>query len=179
MKGLDGTVIESKIKLDYNKGLFWQMLEICPKLSWDEYVQFINEPKHLVNPVRDIKLFDNPILEALTSTPWYLIPICYFPIIAYCFWRQIETLSLTSSFGCVFLGMLWWTFAEYYLHRFVFHSEDYWLPNIPRIFAFHFMLHGIHHAFPMDRLRLVFPPVPGYAVHFFLIITPMSYVVPP
>ena len=30
----------------------------------------------------------------------------------------------------------------------------------------------------MDRLRLVFPPLPGYAVHYFLIITPMSWVVP-
>jgi 4-hydroxysphinganine ceramide fatty acyl 2-hydroxylase len=40
------------------------------------------------------------------------------------------------------------------------------------------MLHGIHHAFPMDRLKLVFPPIPGLAVHFVLIIIPMSYVIP-
>jgi 4-hydroxysphinganine ceramide fatty acyl 2-hydroxylase len=83
-----------------------------------------------------------------------------------------------ESFGTFGLGILWWTFAEYYLHRFFFHCEDYWLPNYPRIFAFHFMLHGIHHAFPMDRLRLVFPPVPGCAVHYFFIITPMSWVLP-
>ena len=65
------------------------MVEICKNLTWDEYVQFINEPKHLVNPVRDIKLFDNPFLEIFTSTPWYLIPICYFPPIAYCLWIQL------------------------------------------------------------------------------------------
>jgi 4-hydroxysphinganine ceramide fatty acyl 2-hydroxylase len=74
--------------------------------------------------------------------------------------------------------VLWWTLAEYYLHRFFFHSEDYWLPNIPRIFAYHFMLHGIHHAFPMDRMRLVFPPLPGYVVHYVFIIIPMSWVIP-
>jgi 4-hydroxysphinganine ceramide fatty acyl 2-hydroxylase len=30
----------------------------------------------------------------------------------------------------------------------------------------------------MDRLRIVFPPLPGFAVHFFLIIIPMSYIFP-
>ena len=78
----------------------------------------------------------------------------------------------------VLLGFLWWTLSEYYLHRFFFHSEDSWLPNHPKVLAFHFMLHGIHHAFPMDRLKLVFPPLPGFAVHFFLVIIPMSYIVP-
>ena len=58
IKGLDGTILESKIKLDYSKGLFWQMLTL-KDLTWDTYLQFINEPKHLVNPVRDIRLFDN------------------------------------------------------------------------------------------------------------------------
>ena len=30
----------------------------------------------------------------------------------------------------------------------------------------------------MDRLKLVFPPLPGMAVHFFLVIVPMSYIIP-
>jgi 4-hydroxysphinganine ceramide fatty acyl 2-hydroxylase len=49
---------------------------------------------------------------------------------------------------------------EYFLHRFLFHSEDKWLPGSKGNFPIvaHFMFHGIHHAFPMDKLRLVFPP---------------------
>lgn len=50
-------------------------------------------------------------------------------------------------------------------HRFLFHGEDYWMkyvPNNKEIRTFHFLIHGIHHAFPMDRYRLVFPPLPGF-----------------
>ena len=38
VKGLDGTIIESKIKLDYDKGLFWQMLQLTKTMTWDEYI---------------------------------------------------------------------------------------------------------------------------------------------
>ncbi len=85
IKGLDGTILESKIKLDYSKGLFWQLLTL-EGLNWDDYIQFINEPKHLVNPVREIRLFDNPILEYGVCTPWYYIPIAYLPPIIYCYY---------------------------------------------------------------------------------------------
>lgn len=30
----------------------------------------------------------------------------------------------------------------------------------------------------MDRMRLVFPPLPGYVVHYVFIIIPMSWVIP-
>jgi 4-hydroxysphinganine ceramide fatty acyl 2-hydroxylase len=59
--------------------------------------------------------------------------------------------------------------VEYTLHRFLFHSEDYWLPNHPLILANHFLIHGIHHAFPMDRYRLVFPIVPGLAIGYLIL----------
>ncbi len=100
------------------------------------------------------------------------------PAIAYCLWSQLQLLSVLGTLGCFVLGLMWWTLCEYYLHRFFFHAEDYWLPNFPPIFAFHFLLHGVHHAYPMDRMRLVFPPFPGYFVHFFFVITPMSWVFP-
>lgn len=54
-------------------------------ITWDEYISFINEPKHMVNPIRDIILFDNPFLEILTKAPWYAIPIGWAPVIFY-FW---------------------------------------------------------------------------------------------
>lgn len=62
----------------------------------------------------------------------------------------------------MFLGLLFWTLSEYVLHRFLFHGEDVWLPDNKYFFVLHFLIHGIHHAFPQDRLRLVFPIVPGY-----------------
>lgn len=71
-----------------------------------------------------------------------------------------------------------WSFSEYVLHRFLFHSEDYWLPNHYIAIANHFLLHGIHHAFPMDRYRLVFPVLPGYIILGLLIGVPIHLVFP-
>ncbi len=51
-------------------------------------------------------------------------------------------------------GYLFWTLTEYWLHRVVFHFE----PDHPLGRRFHFIIHGVHHDHPNDRLRLVMPP---------------------
>ena len=43
--------------------------------EYEEYMQFINEPKHFVNPVRDLKMFDSEFLEPFSKCPWYVIVI--------------------------------------------------------------------------------------------------------
>lgn len=50
--------------------------------------------------------------------------------------------------ACFIYGFFSWTLTEYMLHRFFFHSEDYWLPNHRKILALHWVIHGIHHTFP-------------------------------
>jgi sterol desaturase/sphingolipid hydroxylase (fatty acid hydroxylase superfamily) len=52
------------------------------------------------------------------------------------------------------LGLLVWTLTEYWLHRLVFH----WEPDHPLGSRIHFIMHGVHHDHPNDRLRLVMPP---------------------
>jgi hypothetical protein len=54
-------------------------------LKWDDYIQFINEPKHLVNPIRDVIVFDNKYMELITKTPWWLIILAYAPLVTYFF----------------------------------------------------------------------------------------------
>ena len=74
------------------------------------------------------------------------------------------------------VGIACWTFGEYFLHRFLFHGEDYWLKYAKKsnvILTFHFLIHGIHHAFPMDRYRLVFPPAPGFIVLYLFFGVPL------
>ena len=44
------------------------------------------------------------------------------------------------------------------MHRFAFHGENLWLVDNRLSIFLHFVLHGIHHSFPQDRLRLLFPP---------------------
>lgn len=53
----------------------------------------------------------------------------------------------------VFAGWLFWSLTEYLLHRFVFH----WIAGKPWQRRFHFIFHGVHHDFPQDAKRLVFP----------------------
>jgi dihydroceramide fatty acyl 2-hydroxylase len=51
-------------------------------------------------------------------------------------------------------GVGLWTLTEYWLHRLVFH----WEPDNALGGRLHFIIHGIHHDHPNDRLRLVMPP---------------------
>jgi dihydroceramide fatty acyl 2-hydroxylase len=55
----------------------------------------------------------------------------------------------------VLAGIFGWTFAEYTLHRFVFHfrARRPWQERVI------FLFHGIHHAQPQSKTRLVMPPV--------------------
>jgi hypothetical protein len=44
-------------------------------------------------------------------------------------------------------------------------------PDNPYIITFHYTLHGVHHAFPMDKERLVFPiplGIPMYCLMYYL-----------
>jgi len=63
------------------------------------------------------------------------------------------------------LGLFLWTFAEYTLHRFLFHHK----PASPRQERIFFLFHGIHHAQPQVKTRLVMPfpvSIPLAAVFF-------------
>ncbi len=54
----------------------------------------------------------------------------------------------------VLAGLFLWTLSEYWLHRKVFH----WDPDHPIGHRLHFIIHGVHHDHPNDRMRLVMPP---------------------
>jgi len=57
-------------------------------------------------------------------------------------------------------GVALWQLLEYSIHRFAFHArgESYWAITV------HFLFHGNHHKYPMDGMRLVFPPIPAAAI---------------
>ena len=55
--GLDGSQLQSEFNFDYTKGLWWQLWNT--EWTFDQYYTYINEPKHLINPVRNLRLFDN------------------------------------------------------------------------------------------------------------------------
>jgi dihydroceramide fatty acyl 2-hydroxylase len=51
-------------------------------------------------------------------------------------------------------GVAIWTLTEYWLHRKLFH----WEPDNAFGRRMHFIIHGVHHDHPNDKLRLVMPP---------------------
>jgi 4-hydroxysphinganine ceramide fatty acyl 2-hydroxylase len=141
--------------------------------TFEEYVTFINEPKHFTNPVRDILLFHNWFLEAVSQGPMWHVPFVYSFLALYCVYNMYYVNYFTNPIGIflvMFIGALTWTLTEYVLHRFLFHGEDYWMLYMPQskyLYFLHFITHGIHHAFPQDRYRIVFPPIPGIVLFLY------------
>ncbi|KAF9357311.1 fatty acid alpha-hydroxylase [Mortierella sp. AD094] len=145
--------------LDLSKPLLYQLWKAnYPK---DFYMKQVHIPRHLPYSAR---VFESDFLEVFSRTPWWLVPILWLPVVAVMFSWSIQggesagALSLEKA-GSVFLaGFFSWSLAEYSIHRFLFHVDDL-LPDSTYSNVAHFLLHGIHHYLPMDRLRLVMPPV--------------------
>ena len=51
--GLDGNKIGNKIGIDFNKGGVINQLWRRTDYTLEEYKEFVKEPKHLINPVRE------------------------------------------------------------------------------------------------------------------------------
>ena len=105
------------------------------------------------------EIFKNPFLESLTKTNPVQNVIVYGLVIGALIVLALMKIGLSPlSFVLLFVGgILFWTFAEYMLHRFLFH----WITESKLVQRFHFIMHGSHHQFPRDEERLLMPPVPG------------------
>ncbi|KAF7721420.1 fatty acid alpha-hydroxylase [Apophysomyces ossiformis] len=140
--------------LDLKKPLFNQLWSATYSKSF--YLEQVHRPRFVPHYV---PYFSDPVLDLLSRTSWYVVPIVWLPFVAYQIWASTkapmaEKELTVQGFGA---GILFWTLLEYWLHRFLFHFDD-WLPDHPAALLVHFTLHGIHHHMPMDRLRLVMPP---------------------
>ena len=156
--------------IDLNKPLFSQVWNS----GWSKkyYLENVHNARHAKFSPR---IFENPYMDLLSKTPWYVIPIFWTPIITLFFRVCISQYGWWSAIGCFPIGLFLWTVIEYTLHRFLFHVDDR-LPDNRVCITLHFLLHGIHHFLPMDRyhelirLRLVMPPALGL-----ILATPFIY----
>jgi sterol desaturase/sphingolipid hydroxylase (fatty acid hydroxylase superfamily) len=99
-------------------------------------------------------MFENDLLEKFSRIHPITPFVVYVPVIATMAYRTwIRHVPVMSALGLVFGGLLVWTLAEYFLHRYVFH----WYNDTPWGRRVHFLLHGVHHDFPNDGDRLVMP----------------------
>ncbi|MCG7857157.1 sterol desaturase family protein [Flavihumibacter sediminis] len=108
------------------------------------------------------QLFRNQYLEMLTKTHPLVIWGMYLPIIIGFPWYGLQHDDYgIIQMGLLFLGgMLFWTFFEYIMHRWIFHM----VADSERAQRIIYVLHGNHHHFPRDKERLFMPPVPSLII---------------
>jgi sterol desaturase/sphingolipid hydroxylase (fatty acid hydroxylase superfamily) len=113
-------------------------------------------------PHQSIRLFKNPILEALTHVHPSIPFIVWIPAVLY--FLVISSTEAALPVGAIALffalGAAFWTFIEYTMHRYVFHFNATTEAGKYLVFLFH----GIHHDDPQDPTRLVMPPVVSIAL---------------
>lgn len=114
------------------------------------------EISHSKEPIR---LFKSDFLEFFTHIHPAVVVAIWAPVAVYFMARAIfargqfaQPLAIVWAF---LLGVFVWTLAEYTLHRFVFHfrPRNSWQERLS------FLFHGVHHAQPRSKTRLVMPPV--------------------
>lgn len=129
-----------------------------------KYVEWLETPTD-----RPLRLFKSDFVEFFSNTKWFVVPIVWLPVVYLLLTTASSALSLFSTIKLFIFGVIWWSFIEYTLHRFLFHLEPFntknallaKLINNKYYITFHFLLHGQHHKVPFDKGRLVFPPVPA------------------
>ncbi len=106
-----------------------------------------------------IRLFKSDFLEFFTHISPITVLVIWLPVGLYFLGKAILTLPENHSVAFIptafILGLFLWTFSEYTLHRFVFHYR----PKNAFQERLVFLFHGVHHAQPQCKTRLVMPPV--------------------
>jgi sterol desaturase/sphingolipid hydroxylase (fatty acid hydroxylase superfamily) len=124
---------------------------------------------------QSIRLFRNPVLESLSHVHPIVPLLIWLPLALWLIYRAVAVhqVGLPGLAGIGVAGLVFWTFAEYALHRFVFH-----FPAKSRLGKrFVFLFHGVHHDDPRDKTRLVMPPV-GAAIILAILWVIFSAVIP-
>jgi sterol desaturase/sphingolipid hydroxylase (fatty acid hydroxylase superfamily) len=103
------------------------------------------------------QLFKSPILEKLSRTH-IAVPLTVFFLYsaALLYWSVANT-SLSAGLTTILFvaGLIFFTWVEYLLHRYVFHMET-WTQAREKL---QYVIHGVHHEFPKDKTRLAMPPL--------------------
>jgi sterol desaturase/sphingolipid hydroxylase (fatty acid hydroxylase superfamily) len=110
----------------------------------------------MVRSKEPIRLFESDVLEFFTHIHPAVIVVIWLPVAGYSLYRAATVptaLGLRLSAG-ILVGLFAWTLVEYVMHRFVFHFP----PRTPWQERLSFLFHGVHHAQPMVKSRLVMPP---------------------
>jgi sterol desaturase/sphingolipid hydroxylase (fatty acid hydroxylase superfamily) len=114
-------------------------------------------------------LFKSPLLNRLTRTH-ISIPVTVFFLYAGGLLYYTQTATELTLGLVIFLflsGTLLFTFAEYAIHRWVYHPPENASAGHRN---FTYKIHGVHHDHPKDKQRLAMPPVLSVVVSTLLLV---------
>jgi dihydroceramide fatty acyl 2-hydroxylase len=125
------------------------------------------------------QLFESEFLNFFSRVHPAIPALVFVPVIGVMEWLGADRGLSGWELALLTLGGIGiWTLTEYWLHRLVFH----WEPDNGVGRRMHFIIHGIHHDHPNDKMRLVMPPavsIPLAALFFaaFVLLfgTPAAY----
>lgn len=101
------------------------------------------------------QLFESDFLNFFSRVHPAIPAIVFVPVVVAMEWLGADGgYGPAQLIGLSLAGIAIWTLTEYWLHRLVFH----WQPDNAFGRRMHFIIHGIHHDHPNDKLRLVMPP---------------------
>jgi sterol desaturase/sphingolipid hydroxylase (fatty acid hydroxylase superfamily) len=116
-------------------------------------------PKPRSQHGKSIRIFESPVLEAISRAHPITPGLWFGPFILVAWIVSPAKLGVVTTAGLFAAGVLFFSFFEYSLHRFVFHGLIRLAARDARYRFVAFMAHGYHHEFPNDRSRLVMPPM--------------------
>jgi len=138
--------------IDKSKPWTWQVGKLGK-----HYQQWVHTPIHTKEPIPLLGVHFGINWEFLTKCYWWVPLVFWIPaIIAMLVYTRVVLEWPHSKIWPVWLlSSMAWPFLEYFLHRVVYHmdTESYWANTA------HFLFHGVHHLTPMDKTRLVAPPI--------------------
>jgi dihydroceramide fatty acyl 2-hydroxylase len=109
-------------------------------------------------------MFESDFLDFFSRCHPVAVVVLYVPGVLVALFESLlrAGVSAPTTAWLFVLGFALWTLAEYWMHRLVFHwqSPTAWGKR------FHFLLHGVHHRWPLDRYRLIMPPGASIPLYF-------------
>ncbi len=101
------------------------------------------------------RMFKSGFFEAFSKVHPIIPALIFVPVTGWALWTGLQALGPLLLVAAVAGGVLFWTFTEYVLHRWLFHIE----PSNLIAKIIYVYLHGIHHHYPDDHYRLVMVPI--------------------
>lgn len=127
----------------------------------EDYDFLFNKPEDPKN-LKCEPVFENKYLEKITVTSPLIALVSYFPLVILAAAHSItnEYMSIRFTIFIGITGFIFWSLAEYLIHRYLYHIKS----NIPLVRTLQFLFHGFHHKHPGDKHHLFMPFYGGWPV---------------